>query len=469
MIDHIYIIDDDKWFVKLVTQTVRKNGYRTTGQLSCEDVVPKLKKSLPDLILLDVFMPDINGFDLCIEIRKTEELKDIPIIFVTATDDQETVRKCFEVGGTDYIGKPIRKYELLARIERILDLKKKNQVISEMQEENSSLKKHLLSRELEDPEAFASVVTLNPEMKLIFSYIEAIAASSRPVLVSGETGVGKEVIAGIIHKLSGRSGEVVTVNVAGLDDNLFSDTLFGHMKGAYTGAERDRPGLIEKASGGTLFLDEIGDLRPESQVKLLRLIQEREYYPLGSDERKFSDARLVIATNRDLYAAAKSGDFREDLYYRLRTHQVQIPPLRERKEDLPLLIDHFIQLAAKELDRPAPAVTASLIQTLRSYNFPGNIRELEAIIFDTVSRTQAKTLSVDLVKNLIAIAPDSDDGTSHDDVFDMASSNEFPTLREMSDNLVDQALEKSDGNQTVAAQLLGISRQALYKRLKQSK
>ncbi|MDZ7767137.1 MAG: sigma 54-interacting transcriptional regulator [Melioribacteraceae bacterium] len=215
--------------------------------------------------------------------------------------------------------------------------------------------------------------------------MEAIAKTNLPVLITGETGTGKELIANAIHKVSGRKGELVPVNVAGVDDNLFSDTLFGHKKGAFTGAEIERKGLIERAEDGTLFLDEIGDLNIESQVKLLRLLQEGQFYPLGSDIAKLSNARIIVATNRSIKSLQSSNTFREDLYYRLRSHHINIPPLRERKKDIPYLIDFFLIRAAKELGKTKPRPPKELYTLLSNYHFPGNIRELEGIIYDAVS------------------------------------------------------------------------------------
>ncbi len=190
---------------------------------------------------------------------------------------------------------------------------------------------------LEHPEAFDNIITGNKAMRSMFQYVEVIASTRQPIMITGETGVGKELIARAIHQLSGCDGNYVAINVAGLDDNMFSDSLFGHRKGAFTGADQPREGLIEKASKGTLFLDEIGDLNEASQIKLLRLLQEQEYYPVGSDLLKKSDARIVLATNRDLQKMIKDGTFRNDLYYRLFAHRVHVPPLRDRSDDIPVL------------------------------------------------------------------------------------------------------------------------------------
>ena len=252
----------------------------------------------------------------------------------------------------------------------------------------------MLSAEPAHPEVFADIVTRDSSMLAIFKYAEAVAPTTLPVLITGETGVGKELIGRCIHAASGRSGSFVPVNVAGLDDTLFADTLFGHVKGAYTGADAAREGMVAKAGEGTLFLDEIGDLAPESQIKLLRLLQEREYYPLGTDRPRPASARFVFATNLDIAKAMGDGKFRKDLLYRLRSHHIRIPPLRERPSDLPVLLDHFFQKAAKVVGKDQPPVPRELLPLLGSYAFPGNIRELEGMVFDAVVRHQSHTLSL---------------------------------------------------------------------------
>ncbi len=472
MFNKIFIIDDDKWFIKSVERILQSNGYDTASAQDGKAALAYLENHSPDLILLDVLMSDMDGFEAYELLKSRGHAKSFPVIFVTSSDDQVTIGRCFEVGGADYIGKPVRDYEMLARIRLHLDLRKQDQVIREMQSENTSLKKHLLSTDLENPDVFADIITINPAMKSIFKYIEAVAHSTRPVLVTGETGVGKEIIAKVIHRLSGRTGECVTVNVAGLDDTLFSDTLFGHEKGAYTGAERARSGLIEKAAKGTLFLDEIGDLKMESQVKLLRLLQELEYYPIGSDERKFTDARIIVATNRDLCKMMKDGEFREDLYYRLRTHQIHIPPLRKRKGDIAALLEHMLEKASAELNRPTPQVPQVVLPILERYDFPGNIREMEALVFDAVSRTAGDSLSLDVFRELSDAVAETNSDQSVTDIVStriaLASDQDFPTLKEVNELLIEMALKQSNGNQSMAARLLGLSRQALNKRLKRS-
>ncbi len=317
-------------------------------------------------------------------------------------------------------------------------------------------------------EAFAEIITRDQAMRAMFRYAEAIARSTHPVLITGETGTGKDLVARALHRLSGRSGEFVAVNVAGLDDTMFSDTLFGHTKGSYTGADRSRDGLIASAAEGTLFLDEIGDLTVASQVKLLRLLQDGTFYPLGADRPRQSRARVVVATNCDVVQAVSARTFRQDLYYRLRTHHLTLPPLRERAEDLPLLVTHFLKKAARTFGKPAPIVPLALHQLLNSYDFPGNVRELEAMVVDAVARHRGATLSLQSFKDASSGNRPAETGPRADGTLrSMFESfpKQLPNFREAEEALLSEALRRADGNQGVAAAILGISRQAINQRL----
>ncbi len=480
----ILVVDDDPMTRAVIEKILVKNGYNPDMAASGREAMEMLgENGKPDMIFLDVMMPDLDGFATFKLIRNKKELLDVPVIFITATTDQAAIQQCFKLGATDYIGKPIRENELLARMEIHIRLERKKHELSELEKEHTELRNRLLSRNLQQPESFTSILTVSTKMHAIFQYIESIAKTSRPVFITGETGTGKELIAQSTHALCGRDGKFVPLNVAGLDDNLFSDTLFGHVKGAFTGAMGDRPGLIEEAAGGTLFLDEIGDLDMLSQVKLLRLLQEGEYYPLGSDQRKRSDARIVVATHQNIQRMVESGKFRKDLYYRLRTHHVHIPPLRERKCDLSILLEHFIQQASEQLDRKPPSPPKDLLPLLESYHYPGNIRELEGMVFDAVSRTSGRVLSLEAFQSSIARSLEDGDLTGDpeapkpseipglldddpEDIMDQLLDTRFPTLKELNNILIQKALDRSNGNQALAAQMLGLSRQALNKRLK---
>jgi DNA-binding NtrC family response regulator len=281
------LVDDEEQALKSFEMVLRSASMNNF--ISCHDsrdVMPLLHSRDIEVMLLDLRMPHISGEELLPKI--ISDYPEVPVIIVTGANDVETAVKCMQQGAFDYIVKPAEKSRLVASTRRAVEIR-------ELQRENRLLKTHVLSNKLDTPEAFSEIITISTGMRSIFQYVEAIAASPRPVLITGETGVGKELIARAVHRLSHRTGAFVPVNVAGLDDNVFADTLFGHKKGAFTDAREARSGLVEQAAGGTLFLDEIGDLNTASQVKLLRLLQEGEYFPLGSDLAKRSNARIVVA------------------------------------------------------------------------------------------------------------------------------------------------------------------------------
>jgi transcriptional regulator with PAS, ATPase and Fis domain len=322
---------------------------------------------------------------------------------------------------------------------------------------------------MERPDAFEEIVTDNKEMLSLFQYTESIATSSEPILITGETGVGKELMVKALYRLSGLRGRFVAINLAGLDDTVFSDTLFGHVRGAFTGAERDRQGLIEQAAGGLLFLDEIGDIGHPSQVKLLRLIEEREYLPMGRDEPKKTDARIVSVTNADLWALQRTGKFRKDLNFRIRTHHIHIPPLRERLDDLPILLEYFAARAAASLNKEKPSYTEELIALLGSYPFPGNVRELKSMIFDAVSRQTTEMFQPEVFRSYLdrtATTGTIQSETEPRQTDTIQFPEKLPTIKEAARLLVAEAMKRANNNRKKAAELLGISRQALSKRLK---
>jgi DNA-binding NtrC family response regulator len=413
------------------------------------------------VVVLDLTMPHLSGQALLEQITATDP--GLPTIVMTATHDLETAVQCMQAGAIDYLVKPVDKHRLVSSVRRALEL-------HALRDEVWALEERPRSDTLPQHEAFAEVVTQNPTMQALFRYVEAIARSPQPVLITGETGTGKELMARAVHRLAAPRGDFVAVNVAGLDDQLFSDTLFGHTRGAFTGADRPREGLITRAEGGTLFLDEIGDLAPTSQVKLLRLLQEGTYYPLGADCPRQSRARVVVATNRDVVRDVQAGTFRTDLYYRLRAHHLQLPPLRARRDDLPLLVAHGLAKAAAALHKPVPPPPLALYQLLNTYAFPGNVRELEAMVFDAVARHPGGSLSLQAFKDamasgrsLLAGEPWAASALPSPSLWGAES---LPTLQEAEDALVAAALRHADGNQGVAAGLLGLSRQALNKRLR---
>jgi DNA-binding NtrC family response regulator len=460
----VLIVDDEAESLRSTELILVSGGIENI--IICQDsrkVLGLLKEQGLGAVILDLSMPHLSGEELLPEI--VELYPDVPVIIMTGANEVETAVACMRMGAFDYMVKPVEKSRMISAVSRALELR-------ETRLEYNTLKKSLLSDKLEHPEAFAEISTRNRHVRSLLQYIETVAGTSKPILITGETGVGKELVAKAIHKLSGLPGEYVSVNVAGLDDNMFSDTLFGHVKGAYTGAGEARAGLVERASGGTLFLDEIGDLSPISQVKLLRLIQEREYMPLGADINKHSEARILASTNRSLEKLQHDEAFRKDLYYRLKTHHVHLPPLRDRLDDLPLLVAAFVREAAVELDMEDPAVHADLLTLLARYSFPGNIRELKSMIFDAVSSHKGGPLPLEpFQEHLGAVcAPllaESSRNSSNGSLA-LFTADRFPTLREATQMLIEEALRRAGGNQTLAGRMLGITQSALSKRLKRA-
>lgn len=457
----ILLVDDEPMILLSFGTILRRSGINNFQTIEdSRDVMRTLENQAVSIVVLDLNMPHVSGIDLLEKINR--DYPDTPVIMVTATDDLITAVACMRSGAFDYLVKPVEMSRFVSSINKALE-------ISSLINEVSSLKQHLLTDTLEHETAFSPIVTESRKMRSLFHYAEAISQSPQPVLITGETGTGKELFARAIHDASGRKGSFIALNISGLDDTMFSDTLFGHKKGSYTGADASREGQIALAAGGTLFLDEIGDLIETSQVKLLRLLQEKQYFPLGSDISKQSDARIIVATNRDLQELMNNASFRKDLYFRLRTHQIHIPPLRERLEDIPALLDHFLVEAAKALIKPAPSYPRELITLLSTYHFTGNVRELEALVFDAVARHRTGKLSLDSFretiqhdKGLTQIVLPADDKVT---ILLTKLFGRFPSLREAETHLVAEALRLSDNNQGVAATLLGISRQALNKRL----
>ncbi|MBI9073563.1 MAG: sigma-54-dependent Fis family transcriptional regulator [Melioribacteraceae bacterium] len=460
----ILIVDDEQIALDSLEMVLNAEGI--TNIILCNDsrdVMEYLATQQIGIVLTDINMPHVSGEEILESI--VDKYPEVPVIMVTGVNEVETTVRCIKSTAYDYIVKPVDDHRLITTVLRAIDFR-------DLKSEVNSLKEHLFGDSLDKPEDFKKIVTQNKKMLSIFQYIEAVSKSSQALLITGETGVGKELFAEAIHKSSGRKGKFVALNIAGLDENMFSDTLFGHKKGAFTGAEGDREGLIEKAAGGTIFLDEIGDLKPEFQVKLLRLIEAREYFPLGADIPKHTDTRVVVATNKNLKELSKSDEFRSDLYFRLSSHQIKIPPLRDRFDDLPLLLDHFLQLAADDMNKKKPTPPEELTMLLSTYQFPGNLRELKAVVFDAVANHKSKMLNMRIFREYL-----KENGSGSEPVIIPQSKKEsisvsgwenLPTIKQITLLLIKEAMSRTNNNQSISGQILGITRQTLMKYLKQS-
>lgn len=461
----ILLVDDELELLKASSLMLKSRGFSNVmTESDSRRVISFIKEHQHQVgvVVLDLYMPKLNGLDLLPDLIL--EYPTLPVVVMTAIDDAETAVNCMKSGAFDYLVKPVESGKLEAAVTRALEH-------SAIAQELDSLRTLFFRENLENPELFDSMLTVSTRMHKIFKYMEVVAATHYPILITGETGVGKELAARAIHHLSGRKGPFVAINVAGLDDILFSDTLFGHKKGAFTGAEAARDGLVAKAEGGTLFLDEIGDLSEQSQIKLLRLLQEKEYYPVGSDSCRTSTARILLATNQDLQGRIEEKLFRKDLFYRISAHRIDIPPLRERLEDLPCLLDHFLGAAAASCGKKKPTPPKELITLLANYSFPGNIRELEALVNDAVVRHTGGVLSMDVFAETITTGFQDSSAASeveHNPEKIDAFFGHFPTISEIETYLIAEALRRSNGNQRLAASLLGMTRQTLNKRLRNS-
>lgn len=390
----VILVDDEEEILFGAEYLLNTHAINVVETLSDpRKLLPLMERKPTGVVVLDLFMPQMSGIELLPRI--VQQFPEVPVVVMTASQEVETAVSCMKDGAFDYLVKPVEESRFISSIRRALEIRL-------LRNEIGSLRLSLMNEGAQHPEAFAHIITSDRRMQALFRYIEAVADSSEPVLITGETGTGKELFAQAVHKLSGRQGELVSLNVAGLDDSLFSDTLFGHVRGAFTGADKEREGLIAKAAGGTLFLDEIGDLKPASQVKLLRLLQAGTYYPIGSDIPRTSDARIVAATNQLLQRRMGRGKFRQDLYFRLSSHPLELPPLRERKDDLPLLLHHFIDEAAQSLGKVVPRAPDELFTLLSLYDFPGNIRELRALVFNAVAQHRGGlVLSMDSFQQVV--------------------------------------------------------------------
>ena len=455
----VLLVDDEAEWLRVLNLSLRLSA-GINNVVQCTDsreVLPLLEQRQFSLVLLDLNMPFLTGDQLLKTIN--EHYPDLPVVIISGMNQIDTAISCIKAGAADFFVKTDPRERVAAGVKKVLQL-------HQVRLENRRLTETLLQPSVQGDEAFTEILTHSPKLYAIFAYLKAIAGSQEPVLITGESGVGKELVARALHRVCCPERPWVAVNVAGLDDTVFADNLFGHLRGAFTGADRDRPGLIEQAQNGVLFLDEIGDLSIASQIKLLRLLQEGEYFPLGSDRPRKIMARIVVATNQNLQDKENQGAFRRDLLYRLWAHRIEIPPLRERKEDIWPLLNHFLRQAAGELGKGTPTPPPELRTLLETHHFPGNVRELRALVFNAVSRHQRGVLSLSSFREALP-AGSRKNSTGENGQRDVPVSfgEVLPSLKQVGELLVSEAVKRAAGNQSIAARMLGISHQALSKRL----
>lgn len=467
----VLMVDDEKNFLNSAYFELRAHGI---SNVECcqnsSEVMLLLKQKNYSVILLDLLMPAIGGEELLSEI--TDKYPEIPVIIVSALPETETIDATYYMkkGAFDYLTKPIETKDLISTIQDALGL-------MDVYKEIVHLKKEIFSGDTKRIRNFSNIISQSETMQAIFKTIGLIAITSKPVLIRGEPGVGKEFVAYEIHKQSHRKGKFVEFNPVGLSDDLFSEILFGQKKDSPSDATQENRGMIERASGGTLFLPEIADMPMESQVKLLRLIQERQYYPLGSKEPVPSDARIVVSTGKDLEMSTKLDTFRQDLYYKLKAHDIFIPPLRARKDDIPLLLDHFVKKSAKEKGMKVPKIQEELYSSLKNYDFPGNISELKSIAYEAVAKLKSEDLPLFVLIN----QPKSNNnvkgppphylrpGDTTSAYSKVIFRGKIPDFSEMEALYLEEVMRQANGSHSKAASLAGLGKKAFSNRLKKIK
>ena len=440
----ILIVEDEPKMRRLLELQLADEGFRAQTVADAETALKMVNSGPFDLIVTDLKLPGMSGLEFLQAVKRANAA--VPIIIMTAYGTVESAVEAMKIGASDYVLKPFSLAELVLVIRKEL-------ASHQLREENRSLREALGQRYQYD-----NIVARSEKMQAVLALVERVAPTNSTVLLGGESGVGKDLIARAIHQHSNRaSGPFIKINSTAIPETLLESELFGYEKGAFSGATTSKPGKFELADKGTLFLDEIGDVPPAIQVKLLRVLQEREFERLGGTKTLKVDVRLIAATNRDLRAALEEGTFREDLYYRLNVVAIDIPPLRDHKEDIPALANFFLEKFARESGKPIRGITPAAMNLLLDFHWPGNVRELENIIERGVTLSAGSTLDVADV-HLDAPAPRAAAGAAPVLPSGM-------TLDQWEDEAIREALRQANGNKSQAARALGLSRNALRYRL----
>jgi DNA-binding NtrC family response regulator len=440
----ILIVEDEAKMRRLLELNLGEDGFTTLSAEDAEAGLKLLRENPVDLVVTDLKLPGMNGLEFLQAVKRQNAA--LPVVVMTAFGTVETAVEAMKAGASDYVLKPFSLAEMRMVIRKELDVRN-------LREENRSLREALGKRY-----AHPNIVARSAKMQETLATVERVAPTNATVLLGGESGVGKDLIARAIHEKSRRAtGPFVKINSTAIPENLLESELFGYEKGAFTGAAASKPGKFELADKGTLFLDEIGDVPPATQVKLLRVLQEREFERLGGTKTIKVDVRLVAATNRNLRAALEQGTFREDLYYRLNVVPIDIAPLRERKEDIPELVNLFVSRFAGDSGKPVDGISPEAMKVLVNYHWPGNVRELQNIIERACALAKGTTIEVTDIHLDSPPAKGGDPG------------NHFlpagMTLEQWEDEMIQEALRRAHGNKSQAARLLGLSRNALRYRL----
>jgi DNA-binding NtrC family response regulator len=439
----ILIVDDEDATRELCRDIASEMGLEVHTASTTDEALEKLEQSPIDIVVTDLRVPQLGGIELLKRISSSQPTTVVMVL--TQYGTIETAVAATKLGARDYVTKPFHVEELRAKIERLIQS-------VELDHENRVLREQLRTRP-----GFGGLIGVSPKMQRVYKIVEKVSQHHYPVLILGESGTGKELVARSIHFLGQRQNKpFVPVDCSGLVPTLIESELFGYVKGAFTGAQHARTGLLEAGNGGTVFLDEIGDLPVDLQAKLLRALQEREVRPVGGTERVRVDLRIIAATNRDLESAIRTGAFRQDLYFRLNVVQVKLPPLRERKSDIPLLVNSFLEKFS-DSQRPIRTISEDAMRRLMAYDWPGNVRELENAVERAVALGSGPILHIaDLPSNLQQSPNEK-----------TLESNELTTLDEMERRFILRALRDTNGDKLAAARLLGIGKTTLYRKLKQ--
>jgi DNA-binding NtrC family response regulator len=448
----IWVVDDDPAIRELLSFMVTGAGYDVDAFSSGAEVLAHSGKP-PNAVLLDLMMPEIDGVEVLKEIGR--RYPKVPVIMVTADNDVQRAVEVTKLGAYDYLVKPVDQERLLTTLHRALS--------------HSSLEKEVarLKSELSDRYHLRNIVGSSAAMRKVYDQIEKVLQSEITVFIAGESGTGKELVAKAIHYASLRSdGPFIDVNCAAIPEGLQESELFGHEKGAFTGAVATHPGKFEQASAGTIFLDEVGEMSPSAQARLLRVLQERVLQRVGGTETIELDVRVISASNRDLAKMVEDGSFRQDLYYRLVVFPIELPPLRDRREDIPLLVEHFLDKYARDAGKRITRIEPVAMQALSEHGWPGNVRELENVIHRTLLVSAGLELTLDDLPPAIAAgesnditAPATDDGP--------AGVRSGKSLEAIEREAIERALEANRGNLSDVARQLGIGRSTLYRKLEQ--
>jgi len=452
---HVLIIDDERPVLMTLEALLKRHGYHVDTAPTAAQGLKLLKSKSPTLVLLDLRLPDADGLEMLDRIKS--EVPKVQVIILTAHDSLHNAIESIKRGAYHFISKPYAPEELLSLVEKALEKQFLLRKTEELREKTKQLEKRL-----EIAEARPTPIFKSKPMQEIEELIDAMAPSDASVLIVGESGVGKEVIANTIHARSRRAGQsMVKLNCAAFPQTMIEGELFGYLKGAFTGAMHDFPGMIAAANDGTLFLDEISDMPPDLQTRFLRVLQERDYRPLGSTQTMKADFRAIASTNRPIAQALAENRLRSDLYYRLNTFQIEVPPLRKRKEDIPPLIAQFVKQFSQQLGKPEPDISPDAFQKLLDYSWPGNVRELQNAIEYAVVLTRQGMIDVKELPTEIQLPP----------ALQQAELGALPrsgvqTLDDVERNAILQALAECRGNKKKAAELLGIQRPTLYNKMK---